>query len=145
MIAQGLTPILNVSSFAESVQWFEALGFSKTFDWGDPPTFGGVRSGKCEIFLCEGAQGGRGASSTKKTFGRDGDETGDKGVWMSIWVHDVDEVYRECTALGVDIAYPPNDMDWGVREMHLRHPDGHVFRVSCGTEESSEDQGDARS
>jgi hypothetical protein len=21
-------------------------------------------------------------------------------------------------------------MPWGVREMHVRHPDGHVFRVS---------------
>ena len=23
----------------------------------------------------------------------------------------------------------PTDMSWGVREMHVRHPDGHVFRV----------------
>jgi hypothetical protein len=23
-------------------------------------------------------------------------------------------------------------MPWGVREMHVRHPDGHVFRVSQG-------------
>jgi hypothetical protein len=26
-------------------------------------------------------------------------------------------------------------MEWGVREMHLRHPDGHVFRISCGTKD----------
>jgi hypothetical protein len=25
-------------------------------------------------------------------------------------------------------------MPWNVREMHVRHPDGHVFRISCGTE-----------
>ena len=145
MFVHALTPILNVSDFAESVRWFEALGFSKTFDWGEPPRFGGVRSGRSEIFLCEGGQGGRGASPTKKTFGRDGDETGDKGVWMSLWVDNVDEVYKQCTDLGLDVAYPPNDMDWGVREMHLRHPDGHVFRISCGIKETSEAQGDARS
>jgi hypothetical protein len=23
-------------------------------------------------------------------------------------------------------------MPWGVREMHVRHPDGHVFRISQG-------------
>jgi hypothetical protein len=23
-------------------------------------------------------------------------------------------------------------MPWNVREMHMRHPDGHVFRVSKG-------------
>ncbi|HWN39453.1 MAG TPA: hypothetical protein VNP02_13205 [Gammaproteobacteria bacterium] len=25
---------------------------------------------------------------------------------------------------------------WGAREMHVRHPDGHVFRVSQGIEET---------
>jgi len=25
-------------------------------------------------------------------------------------------------------------MPWNVREMHLRHPDGHVFRISRGFE-----------
>lgn len=27
-----------------------------------------------------------------------------------------------------------NDMPWHTREMHVRHPDGHVFRISKGTE-----------
>ena len=144
MLAHGLTPILNVSSFDESVRWFERLGFEMTFSWGEPPRFGGVKSGVCEIFLCQGGQGGRGASPIKMTFGPDGDQTADKGVWMSIWVEDVDEVYAECVALGLDIAWPPTDMEWGVREMHLRHPDGHVFRIGCGTEEEI-DQEEVRS
>jgi hypothetical protein len=29
---------------------------------------------------------------------------------------------------------PPTDEQWGVREMHVRHPDGHVFRISQGIE-----------
>jgi len=135
MFAHGLTPILNVSSFEESLRWFERLGFEKTFAWGDPARFGGVKSGGCEIFLCQGGQGGRGASPIKMTFGPEGDQTADKGAWMSIWVEDVDAVYAECVALGLDIAWPPTDMEWGVREMHLRHPDGHVFRISCGTKD----------
>jgi len=145
MILHQLTPILNVSDFAESVRWFEALGFSKTFDWGEPPTFGGVKSGRCEIFLCEGGQGGRGRSPVKMTFGPEGDQTLDKGAWMSLWVQNVDEVYDECVKLGFDIAWPPTNMPWGVREMHLRHPDGHVFRIGTGFEEESENQGEARS
>ena len=27
------------------------------------------------------------------------------------------------------IAWPPTDMPWGVREMHVRHPDGHILRI----------------
>ena len=40
----------------------EKLGWKKGWDWGDPPTFGMVSSGECEIFLCQGGQGGRGRS-----------------------------------------------------------------------------------
>ena len=134
MLAHGLTPILNVSDLAQSFAWFEKLGWSQAWAWGDPPSFGSVRSGVCQIFLCQGAQGGRGAG-VKMTFGPEGDQTADKGVWMSIWVEDVDAVYRHCVEQGLDVSWPPTDMPWNVREMHLRHPDGHVFRISKGLED----------
>jgi len=135
MIAKGLTPILNVSNFQQSVAWFQKIGWKASWAWGHPPRFGGVTSGDYQIFLCEGGQGGRGASPIKNTFGPDGDQAADKGVWMSLWVDDVDEVYRQCMEQGLDVAFPPTDMEWNVREMHLRHPDGHVFRVSRSLEE----------
>ncbi|HUK46794.1 MAG TPA: VOC family protein [Terriglobales bacterium] len=49
---------------------------------------------------------------------------------MSVWVENVDDVYKECVAAGIEITFPPHDMPWETREMHVRHPDGHVFRVS---------------
>ncbi|HTU51782.1 MAG TPA: hypothetical protein VMF56_14405 [Acidobacteriaceae bacterium] len=54
-----MNPILNVSDFAATVAWLEKWGWKKLWDWGMPPTFGAVASGKqaC-IFLCQGAQGG---------------------------------------------------------------------------------------
>jgi predicted enzyme related to lactoylglutathione lyase len=135
MEAKGLTPILNVSDIASTVAWFEKWGWKKLWDWGTPPTFGAVGSGKeaC-IFLCQGAQGGRGRGANTTTFQQDGDEKGDKGVWMSVWVDDVDEMHKHCIAAGLEVTFPPTDMPWNVREMHLRHPDGHVFRVSRGFE-----------
>jgi uncharacterized glyoxalase superfamily protein PhnB len=65
---------------------------------------------------------------------QDGDEKDDKGVWMPVWVDDVDETHRQCLAAGLEVTFPPTDMPWNVREMHLRHPDGHVFRVGRGLE-----------
>jgi len=132
MNATQLVPILNVSNLAESFAWFETLGWKKAWDWGDPPTFGAVASGDCEIFLSEDGQGGRGRSTVTATFGPGGDVTGDKGVWMSIWVADVDALHRHCEAQGLEIAFPPTSMPWGVREMHVRHPDGHIFRMGHG-------------
>ena len=134
MIAKALTPILNVLSFAESVAWFANLGWTKRFEWGEPPTFGAVCSGKVEIFLSQGEQGGRGNGGVKATFGPDGDSTADKGVGMSIWVEDVDAVHQHGLEQDLDMAWPPTDMPWGVREMHVRHLDGHIFRISKGNE-----------
>ena len=121
MIAKSLTPILNVSDLPQSFAWFESLGWQKMWDWGTPPTFGAVRSGTFEIFLCEDGQGGRGREG--------GDE---QGVWLSIWVDDVDAVYADCIAKGIEVTHPPTDEPWCVREMHVRHPDGHIFRISKG-------------
>ena len=133
MSIHALTPVLNVSDIAASFAWFEKWGWNKMWDYGTPPTFGAVGTGhEVEIFLCHGAQGGRGRGANTTTFQQDGDEAGDKGVWMSVWVDDVDEVYKQCVAAGLEITFPPTDMPWNVRETHLRHPDGHVFRISRG-------------
>lgn len=141
MYTRSLTPILNVSSYAESVTWFERFGWHEAWHWGEPPTFGGVVSGEVEIFLCQNCQGGRGRSPVKATFGPGGSNTGDKGCWLSLWVDDVDAVNQHCIDAGIEIAFPPTDMEWNVREMHVRHPDGHIFRIGSRMEE--EESGDA--
>jgi hypothetical protein len=38
---------------------------------------------------------------------------------------------RKAVELGYEIVQPPTDEPWRMREFHLRHPDGHVFRVSA--------------
>ena len=135
MLAKGMTPILNVSNIAESFAWFDKLGWKKAWDWGDPPDFGAVCSGKFTIFLCENGQGGRGKGAARMTFGSEGDETSDKGTWMCIFVDDVESVYQHCLEQGLEVTWPPTDMPWHIREMHVRHPDGHVLRIGHGLEE----------
>lgn len=125
MDARCLTPILNVSSLPASFVWFEAFGWTKLWEWHPPgseageATFGAVGSGTVEIFLCRDGQGGRGAA----------------GSWMSVWVDDVDAVHERCRREGMAVLQAPRDEPWGVREMHVRHPDGHVLRVGTGLAE----------
>jgi len=133
MHLENITPILNVSNLLESIAWFEKLGWKMCWTWGEPPTFGAVGSGKCEIFLCLGAQGSRGGPMPKHAGD---DDTG--GVWMSWWVKtpaDVDAAHALALQQGLTVTWPPTDEPWGVRECHIRHPDGHTFRVSAGIEE----------
>jgi hypothetical protein len=137
MRVSHITPILNVSSLEASFAWFALWGWEKCWDWKadpskpGPATFGAVGCGKVQIFLCRDGQGGRG-----RTGGIGGDGA---GVWLSVWVDDVDAVHAVCQSAGVEIAMPPRDEPWCVREMHVRHPDGHIFRVGKGTEEGHAD------
>ena len=45
---------------------------------------------------------------------------------------EVDALHQIAVSKGLIVTYPPTDEPWGVREFHLRHPDGHMFRVSSG-------------
>jgi len=131
--SQRIHPDIERSDIASTVAWFEKWGWKKLWDWGTPPTFGGVGLGKeMHIPLPGGAGRGRGTNTT--TFQQHEDEEGDKEVWMSVWVDNVDEMHKRCVAAGLEITFPPTDMPWNVREMHIRHPDGHVFRVGRGFE-----------
>jgi catechol 2,3-dioxygenase-like lactoylglutathione lyase family enzyme len=125
----GLTPILNVSNVPESFAWFEKLGWRKAWDWGDPPTFGGVACGESEIFLCQDGHGARGGPMPREPWDNQAGST-----WMSWWLGttaEVDAVYDLALKLGISAPWPPTDMPWNVRECHIRHPDGHTFRVSA--------------
>jgi catechol 2,3-dioxygenase-like lactoylglutathione lyase family enzyme len=129
-----VVPILNVSDVRESFAWFGKLGWSKTFEWdagdpGDPPGFGGVGCDGEEIFLCRDGQGSRGRGTNRATGGPGANQRADRGAWVSLWVDDVDAVHARCLAEGLEVTHPPTDEPWGVREMHVRHRDGHVLRV----------------
>jgi len=131
-----VVPILNVSDVEASFAWFAKLGWRRTFEWrADPsdagPSFGGVGCGGYELFLCRDGQGSRGRGSNAQTGGPGADQRADKGAWVAIWVDDVDAVHQLCLAEGLEVTFPPTDEPWAVREMHVRHPDGHVFRISA--------------
>jgi catechol 2,3-dioxygenase-like lactoylglutathione lyase family enzyme len=133
MKVQGLTPILNVSNLDESFAWFEKLGWQKDWAWGDPGSFGCVRNEKSEIFLCVNGQGSRGGPMPRHIWD---DDTG--ATWMTWWVTtlaEVDAAHELALQQGVTVTTPPMNMEWNVRECHVRHPDGHTFRVSCALPE----------
>lgn len=138
MSIQNVTPILNVSDVEASVEWFKKVGWREGFLWRDNPndmvSFGSVCTGAdgngAEIFLCLNGQGSRGTIMPHFP----GDDVTD-GVWMSWWLEspaEVDALHASALAQGLIVTLPPTNEPWGVREFHLRHPDGHMFRVGAG-------------
>jgi uncharacterized glyoxalase superfamily protein PhnB len=138
--AQDVTPILNVSDLEASLGWFAKLGWEEAFRWpdGDEPSFGGVCSGECRIFLCLDGQGGRGRGENATTAGPGDAQRGDKGAWIAIAVEDADAVEARARAAGLEVTMPAEDMPWGIRELHVRHPDGHVLRIGHPLEAGEE-------
>lgn len=113
---ERLHPTLSVRDVPAAVDYCTSrLGFQLGFLWGDPPRFAGVTLGQVQLFLQLGTPSPAGCE-VKFVVG--------------------DAVHRECLAQGLDVTWPPTDMPWNVREMHVRHPDGHVFRIRRGIPES---------
>jgi hypothetical protein len=149
MEVQEVTPVLNVTSISDSFTWFELLGWRRGFSWNKAgmigegksaagensnglASFGSVCSGKATIFLCCGSQGSRGTINPRFP----GDDATD-GVWMSWWMKslsDLDSMHTIAVEKNLNVTRSPTDESWGLREFHLRHPDGHTFRVSCSLE-----------
>ena len=134
MLAHAVTPILNVSDIAGELRLVREARLDEGLRLGQPADLRGGLLGQVRDLPLPGAQGGRGKSGLPTTKGHG--EAGDKGVWMSVWVDDVDAVHRHCLDQGIEVTMPPTDEPWNVREMHVRHPDGHVFRISKGIEEA---------
>ena len=135
MHAKGLTPILNVSDIGQSFAWFEKLGWKKLWDWGDPPGFGAVGSGECEIFLCQGAKEAAATAASNRPSARAAARrptraSGCRSGWTTSTPSTGTAWSRASTSPSPRPTCP------GASGMHLRHPDGHVFRISQGIKEA---------
>ncbi len=108
----GVTPILNVKNLNAATDYYvNRLGFRKKWEWGEAATFGAVERGAAVLFLCQGAQG-------------------PPGVWLTVWVDDVDALHQEYLASGAIIREAPMNFPWENREMLVQDLDGHYLRMT---------------
>ncbi len=112
--AQCLPPILCVRNFREATRYYtKKLFFDVLWEWDKPPSFGCIRLGNVEMFLCLQAQG-------------------QPGMWLSIFMDDVDAYFERIKRAGAEVISGPKDYPWGCREFHVRDPNQHVIRFSQG-------------
>lgn len=46
------------------------------------------------------------------------------------FVEDVDAIYTELVARGVEFVREPIDRDWGLRTAHFKDPDGNIWEIA---------------
>jgi lactoylglutathione lyase len=52
------------------------------------------------------------------------------------FVEDVDAVYRELVAKGVEFVREPIDREWGLRTAHFKDPDGNIWEIAHSLEKT---------
>jgi catechol 2,3-dioxygenase-like lactoylglutathione lyase family enzyme/GNAT superfamily N-acetyltransferase len=110
----GSTAVLAVADVMKSIAFYtDVLGFKQRWLWGNPPTFGCIGLGACELFLCEQPE-----LATKV-----------EGHMHCIFVErDLDALYEQHRAAGAPIVDPIANKPWGMREYAVRDPSGYHLR-----------------
>jgi MerR family transcriptional regulator, thiopeptide resistance regulator len=100
---------------------------------GDRATHGEVYAGDGVVWLHREAPEHRMLSP----LSTDGNVTAS----LAVLVDDVDAHHARVAATGAEIAYPPTDMPYGVREYSVRDPEGHLWSFQTSLDEGEESDG----
>jgi uncharacterized glyoxalase superfamily protein PhnB len=121
--AKTVSPTLTVDNLAQSVSFFEGLGFGIEERWEEGGVLLGVmlRAGEALINLSQ--------DDWKK--GRDRQ----KGVGMRIYINttqNIDQLAADAKKAGVTLDTEPHDTPWGSRAFEATDPSG--FRLTISSE-----------
>lgn len=111
---EKVIPTVCVGDVDAAVEWYGKVGFEELWRWGDPPAHAAVKLGDAEVHL----------SQQEPTPG---------GFWLYFVVEDVDALHEHLRTMDAAIGHPPEDQEWGMREMPVRDPVGNelCFAAPC--------------
>ena len=103
--------VLGVRDMAASLEFYsDKLGFSVVASWGEPPGFAIVQRGLVTLGL----------------QAREDNNVSGIGGWSTyIYVNDVDALYEEFKAAGVNFERDIEDSFYGCRDFDVLDPDGN--------------------
>ena len=117
----GVQPVLPVPDVAAATEWFcRTLGFSIDFSHGDPPHYARVKLGDRSwgdpvyIHLALARSPVTPCGETRLHAG-----------------HDIDGLHQHALAQGARVLLAPTDQAWGLREIVLEAPGGHLIRLGA--------------
>jgi catechol 2,3-dioxygenase-like lactoylglutathione lyase family enzyme len=128
--------VLPVRELARARDFYrDRLGFSVEFEWEDPPTYAVLRAGSGR----SGSDAGREVSLhlsqvDPPAAGLDPEPI--HPTMLYVFVHDVTGLHDTLLAEGVDISFPLQDLEYGMREFEIRDPDGHRLVFGQGVSDA---------
>lgn len=115
---------LFVSDVEQSIAFYRALGFRVAKRWGDWLIL--ERDG-VKLTLQGDSHAVAGPHYFTPHIGRQPRGT---GVEIVVQVDDVESLYADAQARGLNIVKPIQDRDWGARDFRVADPDGYFVRLT---------------
>ena len=104
---RGASSIINVADVLATLVWYQdKLGLQVEFAWGEPVVHGSISAGV-----------------TSFHFSR-ADPTTPATSYMTLYVSQLDELYADVVARGVEVVQPPETMEWGMRAFMIHDCNG---------------------
>lgn len=118
IVVKSAIPILFVRDVPASAAFFrDKLDFAIDFLHGTPPFYGAVsRDEACLHLRCVHRPNFAELAAREVSL-----------ILATIEVSDVDALFREFEARGVEFAQLPTQQPWGGKDLHVRDPDGNVI------------------
>lgn len=112
----GSNTVFHVTDIERSIAFYTgALGFQLDFRFGEPTTYAGLSLGPVCLHI--------------SAFYPYKDNTGHGNLYISF--DEVDSLYQQLAAAGVDFYCPIDDRDYGMRDFSVRDPDGNQIGIGA--------------
>jgi uncharacterized glyoxalase superfamily protein PhnB len=96
-----------VDDVLATLLWYQdKLGLQVEFAWGDPVVHGSIVAGNSTFHFSRA------------------DPTAPHTSYMTLYVNQLDELYDDVAAQGVEVVQPPETMDWGMRAFMIHDCNG---------------------
>lgn len=111
----GSEPVFATKDVPATLAFYrDVLGGQSEWLWGEPPEFGGIRLGQCQLlFSLQPDLADRVA-----------------GLEHFFRVDAVDALHEQHQSAGAEIAAPLGNRPWGAREYVVRDPNGYLLRFT---------------
>ena len=106
---RGASSIIFVNDVLATLLWYQdKLGLQVEFAWGEPVIHGSIIAG-----------------DTTFHFSRS-DPTTPRTSYMTIYVNELDDLFDDISARGVEVVQPPETMEWGMRAFMINDCNGDL-------------------
>jgi uncharacterized glyoxalase superfamily protein PhnB len=102
--------IINVDDVLATLLWYQdKLGLQVEFAWGDPVVHGSVCAGNTTFHFSRSAP------------------TAPATSYMTLYVTELDALFEDVAAQGVEVVQPPEIMEWGMRAFMVHDCNGALL------------------